>query len=122
MVPRWLPNALSALRIALLPVWLAFAAVERTRALEGHPVRRGALLLFALLLGTTDIIDGLLARKFGLTSNLGAWLDAVADKLAQFSAVTFLTFYASPAYTQLPLWLWLTLLVRDLALGTGWLA
>jgi cardiolipin synthase len=122
MVPRWLPNALSVLRIALLPAWLAFAVVERNHALDGAAVHRLALLIFAVCLGLTDLIDGQIARRFGLCTSSGAVLDAVADKLAQFSAATFLTFFASPAYTPLPLWLWLTLLVRDLLLGTGWLA
>ncbi|MBL8951303.1 MAG: hypothetical protein JNK82_11030, partial [Myxococcaceae bacterium] len=36
------------------------------------------------------------------------------------AAVTFLTFLAAPAFTPLPLWLWVALVLRDALLGTGW--
>ena len=120
-VPRWLPNALSALRIALVPVWLVLAIAERARALEGFEVRRLPLLAVLGVIGLTDVLDGQLARRFGLASHLGAVLDAVADKLATLTAVTFLAFFAAPAFTPLPLWLWAALLARDAALLIGYL-
>lgn len=120
-MPRWLPNALSVLRIALVPAWLALAFVERARALDGADVRRLPLVALLLLIGATDLLDGLLARRFKLATNLGATLDAVADKLATAAAVTFLAFLAPPAFTPLPVWLWAALLARDLLLGAGFL-
>lgn len=120
-MPRWLPNALSMMRIALVPVWLALAVLERARALEGEPVRRAALVALLVIVGATDMLDGFLARRFALTTNLGATLDAVADKLATVAAVTFLAFFAPPGLTALPLWLWGALVLRDLVLGAGFL-
>ena len=120
MVPRWLPNALSLARIGLVPVWLALAVTQRAHALDGTPVRRFAVVALLIVLGATDMIDGWLARRFKLATNLGATLDAVADKLASFAGVTFLTFFAAPAFTPLPVWLWALLLARDALLGTGW--
>jgi cardiolipin synthase (CMP-forming) len=117
---RTLPNILTLLRIGLLPAWLALAALERTHALEGAPVHRGPVLLLMLLIGLTDFCDGLIARRWHLETNLGAMLDAVADKLASFLAVTFLAFFAAPAFTPLPVWLWAALFGRDLLLGTGY--
>lgn len=118
---HWVPNALTAVRIALVPVWLMVAAVERARALEGLEVRRLAVLGLVALIGATDFFDGLIARRYGLATHAGAVADAFADKLATFSAVTFLAFAGPPAFTALPLWLWGVLVARDLALGTGYL-
>lgn len=115
---RWLPNAISTLRIFLVPVWLALAFDARTRGVG--EVDRAALLAVLLALGASDIIDGFIARRFGLTSNLGATLDAVADKFAQVAMVTFLAWFAAPVFTAVPLWLWGTLLLRDLLLAIGW--
>jgi len=122
VIPRWAPNALSALRIASVPAWLALALVERGRALDGAEVRRALVIAVLLAIGATDVLDGQLARRFGLASNLGATLDAVADKLATVVAVTFLAFLAAPAFTPLPLWLWAALVLRDLLLAAGFVA
>jgi cardiolipin synthase len=116
-----LPNLLSLLRIALLPAWLALAFFERGRALQDLPVHRLPVLALMLVIGATDVLDGFIARRFHLTSNFGATLDAVADKLATFLAVTFLAFFATPAFTPLPVWLWLALVARDVLLGAGWI-
>lgn len=61
-----------------------------------------------------------MARRFGLTTSLGATLDAVADKLAQVSTVTFLALFGSTIFTPLPLWLLGVLVARDGVLGVGW--
>jgi cardiolipin synthase len=115
------PNALTVLRIVLLPAWLALAFHQRGRALEGLEVHRLPVLALMLVIGATDVLDGFIARRFHLTSNLGATLDAVADKLATFIAATFLAFFAAPAFTALPVWLWLALVLRDALLGVGWI-
>jgi cardiolipin synthase len=121
VIPRWLPNALTLARIGLVPVWLGLAFAMRNRVLEGGTAKQWPMVVLLLVIGATDVVDGVLARRFGLSTNLGATLDAVADKLASFVAVTFLTFLAVPAFTPLPLWLWLALFVRDALLGTGWI-
>jgi cardiolipin synthase len=121
MIPRWLPNALTVSRIALVPVWLALAFTTRSRALEGEGFDRLPVVVLLIVLGATDVVDGMLARRFSLATNLGATLDAVADKLATFLGTTFLTFFAAPAFAALPVWLWLALVLRDALLGTGWI-
>jgi len=74
---RHLPNVLSALRIAAAPVLVVLALVGAERAFTW-------LLIPALL---SDIADGYLARRLGLTSPLGALLDSIADLLLFFVAV-----------------------------------
>lgn len=68
------PNLLSLFRLCLIPViaWL-------------YCVRGNYLLtvLMLLLSGISDIADGIIARRFHMTSDLGKVLDPVADKLTQ---------------------------------------
>ena len=74
---RHLPNVLSALRIAAAPALVVLALVGAERAFTW-------VLIPALL---SDIADGYLARRLGLTSPLGALLDSIADLLLFFVAV-----------------------------------
>lgn len=69
-----IPTALTLFRIALLPVMvLVFYAPFR-----GANVAAAAIFIFAAL---TDWLDGWIARRYGMTSAFGAFLDPVADKL-----------------------------------------
>lgn len=67
------PNALSALRIVLVP----FFAVA---FLKGHQITAAVLLGVS---GLSDMFDGLIARKFNQITELGKMLDPLADKLTQ---------------------------------------
>jgi phosphatidylglycerophosphate synthase len=72
--PRWLrpvPNLISAARLVAVPFLLALAFSRREHAF-------GVLLVIAL---ASDVIDGMIARAFSLTSQLGARLDSLADAL-----------------------------------------
>ena len=73
-----IPNLLSAFRILLVPViaWLYCGKGD-------YPLTAGVLLLS----GATDIVDGLIARRFHMVSDLGKVLDPVADKLTQAVAL-----------------------------------
>jgi phosphatidylglycerophosphate synthase len=121
-IPPWLPNAISAARIALVPVWLALACDARQAALSGNVPSPLGPLLVLLAIGASDVVDGFVARRFALTTNLGATLDAVADKIAQISTVTFLVLAGAPAFTALPVWLMVSLATRDFLLAVGWYA
>jgi cardiolipin synthase (CMP-forming) len=118
----WLPNAISVLRITLIPVWLALAFEARHAALSGAKPSPLGPILVLVAIGMSDVIDGTLARRFGLATNLGATLDAIADKLAQISTVTFLALLGPPAFTALPVWLMVSLALRDVLLAVGWWA
>lgn len=118
---RAVPNAITLLRIALVPVWLYFAFQLRQASALGAPAGRAPVVLTFVAIGLSDLVDGWFARRWGVSSRLGALLDAVADKLAQVAAVTFLSLLPSGAFAPLPLWLLATLVVRDALLGGGWL-
>ena len=69
-----LPNALTILRIALVPVF-AIAFV-----LPGTPARLVAFVVFGIA-GISDALDGLAARKLQASSDFGRMLDPIADKI-----------------------------------------
>jgi cardiolipin synthase len=75
-----LPNAVTTVRLVLIPVFVWLLA---------EPRRRGwftaAILLAAL--GITDGLDGQLARRLGQVTNLGKVLDTVADRVLLATAV-----------------------------------
>ena len=84
-----LPNALTWFRVVAIPlVVLVFYGPELFGWQESW-ARPAAGLLFALA-GITDYFDGYLARRLGLTSSFGAFLDPVADKLIVSTALVLL--------------------------------
>lgn len=96
---RHLPNALTLLRILLLP-WLLFC-------FDSTPWRLGIFLGLV----ATDLLDGWLARRWRAETRLGAILDPLADKLLILALLV-------AAFTRdlLPTWMLASLLLRDLGL------
>ncbi len=70
-----LPNKLTIARVVMIPVFLLFFYLN----FAGHYF--AALGVFAVA-SFTDFLDGFLARKYKLITNLGKFLDPVADKIA----------------------------------------
>jgi CDP-diacylglycerol---glycerol-3-phosphate 3-phosphatidyltransferase len=92
-----LPNALTWFRVVAIPlVVLVFYGAELFGWQENW-ARPAAGLLFGLA-GITDYFDGYLARRLGLTSSFGAFLDPVADKLIVSTALVLLV-QADPQIT-----------------------
>jgi cardiolipin synthase len=81
--PLNVANALTFLRIAVIPVIYVGLALEST---FGRFLAAG-LFLFACV---TDYADGFVARHFGQVTKLGEFLDPVADKILVGSTLLFL--------------------------------
>jgi CDP-diacylglycerol--glycerol-3-phosphate 3-phosphatidyltransferase len=81
--PYTIPNLLTALRIALIPVIVGLFYLPYNWS------DMACGLLFAVV-GITDAFDGYLARKLGQVSRLGAFLDPVADKLIVATALVLI--------------------------------
>lgn len=77
---KYVPNILTLIRLALIPVfiWVFFSQMEHSRY--------WALGIYALA-SFTDFVDGQVARKFDVVSELGKVLDPLADKLLQITVV-----------------------------------
>ena len=71
-----------------------------------------ALIVFVLA-GITDVLDGLIARRAGQRTSLGAWLDPMADKLLLVSMFLVLTAPLDMA-NRLPIWLTVLVISRDI--------
>ena len=96
---RTIPNLLSLLRLALIPVYM----VIYLGATEAHEYfLAGSILAVSCL---TDMIDGKIARKFNMITNLGKLLDPIADKLTQFTLIICLSLKYPPLRTVLILFL-----------------
>ena len=101
-----LANQLTLLRIVLVPAFVILVLYDRV----------GWALLTFLAAGITDLLDGLIARRSGQKTTLGAWLDPMADKLLLVSAFVVLTVPDSGLRIRLPVWLTILVISRDLAI------
>lgn len=101
---KHLPNVLTGLRLASAP------AVSLL--LIGHNDRT-ALGIFALA-GLSDAADGFLAKRFGLATRFGRYLDPAADKLLMLASFLTLT-----KLGVAPVWLTAIVIARDIAIILG---
>ena len=99
-------NQLTILRIVLIPAFVLLVVYGRL----------GAALLVFITAGATDALDGLIARRAGQRTSLGAWLDPMADKLLLVTTFIVLTLPAIPLTNHLPLWLTVVVISRDVVI------
>jgi cardiolipin synthase len=98
------PNAITILRIMFVPL-LAYLLL--------HGEYRAAIWVL-LVAGLTDALDGLIARRFNLCTDLGAVLDPLADKLLIITSVLALAWVR-----LLPGWLAIVIVARDMIIIGG---
>jgi len=99
-----LPNTLTLIRVLLIPIFVIL--------IMNHSFK-WALITFAIA-GITDGLDGLLARLTRQKTELGAFLDPIADKLLLISA------YLTLAIIEiLPGWLSVIVITRDIIILLG---
>jgi len=96
-----LPNLLSMLRIALIPVFVVLILDPDTTF--------SGIVLFAVVV-STDWVDGFAARRLGQVSELGKVLDPIADRLAIAAGLVALA-----ARGAFPWWAAILILARDIA-------
>lgn len=96
-----IPNALSTLRLLLVPVFLLML-VARDYV---------AALIVLVVASLTDLLDGFLARRLGQITRLGQLLDPAADRLYIFAALVGLA-----AGGLVPWWIVVVIVARDVFL------
>jgi cardiolipin synthase len=101
---RWLPNAISLMRIALVAPIL-YLIVDGQYGL--------ALTLFVIA-GFSDGVDGYLAKRFDWHTRIGALLDPIADKLLVAGTFIVLVYIG-----LIPLWLAVLVIFRDVVIVGG---
>ena len=102
-----LANQLTIMRIMLIPVFVLLVV---------YGFLGWALVVF-LVAGTTDALDGLIARWTDQRTSLGAWLDPMADKLLLVSTFVVLTMPGLDLANRLPIWLTVLVISRDVIIS-----
>jgi CDP-diacylglycerol--glycerol-3-phosphate 3-phosphatidyltransferase len=99
-----LANIITVVRIALAPVFVVLLVLDG--GADG-PLRFAAAALFIVAIAT-DGVDGMLARRRNLVTDLGILLDPIADKLLTGAALVMLAVLA-----ELPAWVVGVILLRE---------
>lgn len=99
-----LPNKITMLRIVLIPFFVFFMLTELV------PYSKYIAAAVFIIASLTDTLDGYLARKYGLVSNFGKFMDPLADKLLVCSALV--CFVAIPD-NPMPAWVVIVIISRD---------
>ncbi|MFC7545438.1 CDP-diacylglycerol--glycerol-3-phosphate 3-phosphatidyltransferase [Plantactinospora sp. GCM10030261] len=97
-------NALTALRLALVPVFVALVVASELT----HPGWRIIATVTFVVASTTDLVDGWIARRFGLVTSFGKVADPIADKALTGAALVLLSWYDA-----LPWWVTTVILTRE---------
>jgi phosphatidylglycerophosphate synthase len=74
-----------------------------------------------LVIGGSDLIDGFIARRYGVRSVTGSLLDAVADKGMQMAALGYFALFAGGAFPNVGAWFFWLVVICDATLLGGWL-
>jgi len=101
-----IPNILTMLRIVLIPVFVSTLIYRKYNY---------AMYVFSIA-AITDFLDGMIARVKKQQTELGKFLDPIADK---FLLITSFVLFA--IYGFVPKWLSITVISRDIIIVTGWL-
>lgn len=104
-----LANKLTLSRVAIIPIFIFFLLYEKIGSdvswIAGFRLVALLLFLFACI---TDIVDGLIARKYNMATNFGQLFDPLADKLLISAA--FISFVELRIY---PAWIVILILSRE---------
>ena len=96
-------NQLTILRIVFVPVFIILLVYHEL----------GLALGPFVLAGITDVLDGIIARKFGQKTSIGAVLDPIADKLLMASSILILSLPQMEFLNTIPRWLMIVIIFRD---------
>lgn len=97
-------NALTALRLALVPVFVALVITAQMTRVEW----RVASCLTFMVASLTDLVDGWIARRYALVTSFGKVADPIADKALTGAALVLLSWYE-----QVPWWVTGLILARE---------
>ena len=107
-----LPNKLTVLRLCLVPVLLLVGMLPESII----PFHISCVVCAVLFIGTsvTDMLDGKIARKHGLITDFGKFLDPVADKFMVIGAL-FVILYKFPELKTIMIFTLIIVVFRELA-------
>src|SRR5699024_10775895 len=111
-----LPNKITISRISLIPIIIIILSIPFDWGvwdIENHilPVVHFVAGIFFLIASLTDFLDGYYARKYNLITNMGKFLDPLADKLLVSAA-----FILAVDLNLAPAWIIILIISREFAI------
>ena len=108
-----LPNKLTLLRLIMVPFFMVAMAIPElfTVSPAAHVACNITGVVLFILASATDFLDGNIARKYGLVTNFGKFMDPLADKLMQCAALICLAVAGMVGY-----WYIIPYIFKELAL------
>lgn len=107
-----LPNKLSLARVIMVPLFMVFIVLPES-VIPDMWSRIIAAAIF-ILTALTDMLDGMIARKFNMITDFGKFIDPLADKFMVFGAMLAILYkydYLRPVFV----WVALIVIFRELA-------
>ncbi|WP_104199993.1 CDP-diacylglycerol--glycerol-3-phosphate 3-phosphatidyltransferase [Cryobacterium sp. Y29] len=101
------PNLITVVRILLAPVFVWMLLADNS----AHDALRWAAAVLFIIAIATDGIDGMIARRHNLVTDLGKILDPIADKILTGGALVCLSILG-----ELPWWVTIVILVREIGI------
>jgi len=98
-----LPNAISSLRLCVIPILFLLL-------LSPGMIMSLALAVLFIIAALTDLLDGYIARRYGIVTTLGKLLDPIADKLIVNTAMILMI-----PIGRIPAWIVAVIVIRDFA-------
>ena len=96
-------NQLTILRIVFVPVFIILLVYQEV----------GWALGTFVAAGITDVLDGIIARRLGQKTSIGAVLDPLADKLLMTASILILSLPQMEFHITIPRWLMVVIIFRD---------
>lgn len=101
---KHIPNALTILRFILIPFIVVY--IVQDKYIEAF--------VFLTISGLTDVLDGIIARKFNFITNFGKLIDPLADKTTQISILVTLALK-----NIIPMWILVIVFVKEFVMVAG---
>lgn len=103
-VCKHIPNALTILRFILIPFIVYYIAKEKYVD----------AFIYLTISGITDVLDGIIARKFNFITNFGKLIDPLADKATQISILVTLSLK-----NIIPIWILVIVFLKEFVMVSG---
>ena len=107
---KHVPNILTIIRFFLIPFIIYFIFTEQY------------IMAFVMLTlsGLTDVLDGIIARKFDCITNFGKLIDPLADKATQIAILVALALKPTPdGGTIIPIWILFVIAIKEFLMVAG---
>ena len=94
-----LPNKLTVLRVCLVPIFIVVMMLPSSVL----PLRISGLIGVAIFIAAsvTDLLDGKIARRYGLVTDFGKLMDPLADKFMVIGALAVIVYRTEPGFSRL---------------------